>query len=492
MVRNLSKSKLMAFRQCARRGWLESRHSELIEYGSDTRAKFATGHEIGDVAQSLFGGADGHLVEYRHGMPAALATTRRLLSNPRDSQPIFEATFRHAGILVRLDILLRDGGRMRLVEVKASTSLKDEHLADCAIQAFISRAAGLTLDSVSLAHVDRTFVYRGDGDYSGLLLENDITDTVGELAAQVPDWIESARRLLDAGEPDVPPGRHCFDPYECGFLGRCWPAAEYPVRALGGSREALGRLVAAGYADLRDVPAELLTSDTQRRIWRVTRQGRAERGDAAREFLRRLSYPRFVLDFETFGPAVPRFAGQRPYDAVPFQFSLHARQADGNLAHQSFLDLSGRDPSRACAEALIAALAEPGPVLVYTSYEQGVIARLAARLPDLAGPLAAIGERLVDLHPVAKESLYHPAMHGSWSLKALLPIVAPDLSYAALGEVQDGGMATSAYAEAISDRTSSQRKHELRAALERYCALDTLALLRLADYLAADGPVADA
>jgi len=175
---------------------------------------------------------------------------------------------------------------------------------------------------------------------------------------------------------------------------------------------------------------------------------------------------------------VPVFPGTRPYQTLPFQFSCHVVQADGRAEHRSHLDLSGSEPSRQCAEALLAALDSTGPVFVYTSYEQRVIDSLAERLPDMAAPLQAINERLVDLHPLAKKYFYHPDMLGSWSLKKLLPVIAPDLDYAG-GEVQDGNAASAAWLEAQQPGTLPERRAALAAELERYCALDTEGLVRI-------------
>jgi hypothetical protein len=137
---------------------------------------------------------------------------------------------------------------------------------------------------------------------------------------------------------------------------------------------------------------------------------------------------------------------------------------------------------RGVAESLLAALGTAGPIVVYTPYERRVLDELAARYPDLAAPLAALAARLVDLHPPTRRHYYHPAMHGSWSIKAVLPTVAPDLSYAALGEVKDGFAAQTAYFEALDARTSDARRAALRRALLDYCRQDTLALVRLVEF----------
>ena len=209
MTTRLSKSRLMAALQCERRLWLDVHRPELAQVSVATRAAFSTGHEVGAIARSLYAETHGpgHLLEYDGGLGEALQATRRLLADPGDPAPIFEATFQHRGILVRLDVLLREPAGVRLIEVKSSTAQKPEHLTDCAIQAWVARGAGLEFAHMSLAHIDNAFVYRGDGNYRGLLVEQDITRQVLELQADVPRWLEVAQAAAESREqPVVPPG----------------------------------------------------------------------------------------------------------------------------------------------------------------------------------------------------------------------------------------------------------------------------------------------
>src|SRR5690606_29267679 len=192
---------------------------------------------------------------------------------------------------------------------------------------------------------------------------------------------------------------------------------------------------------------------------------------------------------ETVSPAVPVWAGTRPYETLPFQWSCHYESAPGVLRHADFLDLTGEPPMRRFAESLIRVLGRDGPVLVYTGYEGGIINALAARFPDLAPALTDVTGRLVDLYPLAERGFYHPAMHGSWSLKALVPLVAPDLRYSDLEEIQEGTGASEGYLEAIDPATAPDRRQALAQALRAYCRMDTEALVRLAHFLANGAPL---
>jgi hypothetical protein len=155
------------------------------------------------------------------------------------------------------------------------------------------------------------------------------------------------------------------------------------------------------------------------------------------------------------------------------------------MEERDFLDLSGAPPMRPFAESLIAAVGDEGPIFSYSSFEQAILKQCATRFPDLANRLSDIVDRIVDLLPLTERSYYHPAMMGSWSIKSVIPTIAPDLDYAKLGEVQQGGQAQVAYLEAIDGSTTPERRDAIGRALRAYCGHDTLAMVHLARFLIA-------
>lgn len=487
MPNRLSKSKLLAFRQCERRLWLELHRPELRQDDGASLAAFSAGHEVGDLARSLYD-PDGHgtlLDPQAEGIGTALARSRSLLGS---AQPIFEAGFDAAGALAFADILLpldAEARRWRMVEVKSSTSVKDYHREDAAIQAFVARAAGVPLESIALARIDSSWVYPGNGDYRGLLVEEDLTEAAFASGPEVAAWIARAHVVAAQDEePGIRPGAHCESPYACGFASHCGGAAaqaEYPVQWLPRiASRALKQRIADGAADMREVPDALL-NERQLRVKRHTLSGAVYFDDAgAAADLAPHALPACFIDFETIAFAVPVWPGTRPFQMIPFQFSVHRLDEAGALEHSEFLDLSGADPSRGFAEALLGACAGQGPVFVYNAgFETARIAELAARFPDLGPALLAINARVVDLLPIARERYYHPDQQGSWSIKQVLPAVAPDLRYDQLDGVQDGGAAMHAFLEAIAPGTDPARKRQLERQLLDYCRLDTLAMVRL-------------
>ncbi|MEW6166792.1 MAG: DUF2779 domain-containing protein [Pseudomonadota bacterium] len=482
---NLSKSKILSYRQCPKRLWLERYQPQLAETSDEADASFTRGHLVGEVARQLYG--PGELL-FDQGQPdyeAALGRTRAHLT-ARKPQTLFEAAFVADKVYVMADVLRLTAAGAAITEVKSSGEVKDYHLEDCATQRHVIERAGLKVRRMYLAHINKHFVYRGDGDYRGLLTQVNIAARLKPLQELAPKWIAGAKRTLNADKPDIAPGPQCTEPFECPFHAHCNKAADgYPVGILPRiSRKRIEDFAARGITDLRQIPNGELRNEAHERIRVASVRGKAvfDRGAAAP--LAGLPYPRFYLDFETINPAVPVWAGTRPFQQIPFQWSLHIQTGAGRrLEHAEFLDLSGADPARAAMTQLLAAVGRKGPVFVYSDFEARVLRDMSMLLPDLAPRLEALRKRLVDLLPITKVAYYHPGMMGSWSIKAVLPTVAPDLSYENLGEVQDGGGAQRAFEEATDPATTPARRAELRSALLRYCGQDSLAMVRLAQFL---------
>ena len=489
----LSKSKLMAYRQCPRRLWLEVHRTDLLEVSADSQARFDAGNEVGDIARRIYDPQSrGALLDVGVlGVDGAINQTRALLG---ERAPIFEAGFAARRVRAFADVLLpiRRKGRAawRMVEVKSSTSVKDYHRDDLATQTLLAQESGVDLAEVALAHIDSTWVYRGRGDYSGLLVEADLTEESLARGKEVGQWIDEAHVIVERqNAPETRTGRHCREPYECGFHGFCRarePQARVPAAWLPRAQtKALKSLLESDPAlELENVPDTLL-NERQQRVKTVTLSGKPYFDKAgAQRALARDGRPAYFLDFETVMFAVPRWKGTRPYQQIPFQFSLHRLSLSGALEHTSHLNLSGDDPSREFAEALVATCGRRGPIYVYNiGFERARIMELAERFPVLSAPLEAIAARLRDLLPEVMDHYYHPSQQGSWSIKSVLPVIAPDLDYAQLDGVKDGGMAMAAYMEATAGATTPQRRTELSQQLQTYCGRDTFGLYRIWRFL---------
>lgn len=487
-MRTFSKSKLMALRQCPKRLWLEIHRPDLREDSDATQTSFQVGHQVGDIAQRIYDPEGrGVLIDIEsEGFNRAFERSAELLQS---AQPIFEAGFTAAGALAFADVMLpvQENGKQawRMIEVKSSTSVKAYHRDDAAVQFFIARASNIPLTTISLAHIDSSWVYPGDENYRGLLKENDLTSDAFARTEEVKNWIAQAQCIAaNSSEPDVATGKQCEEPFECGFHDYCSrndPKPEFPVSWLPRfSSTKVQELAANGVYDLKGVPDDLL-NDRQRRVKEHTLNGTVFFDAAgAEKDLGPYPLPAYFLDFETIQFAVPIWKGTRPYQQITFQYSLHILSESGHLEQSAFLDISGNDPSEAFAHALITACGTQGPVYVYNAgFETARIRELAERYPEMSEPLLAINARVVDLLPIARERYYHPSQEGSWSIKKVLPAVVPELRYDSLDGVQDGGMAMDAFLEGIHPNTPAKRKNEIEQQLLAYCKLDTYAMVRL-------------
>lgn len=483
MAIGLSKSKLLAFRQCPKRLWLEVVRPELGADGDSAKQRFAAGHRVGELARAQY--PDGVLIAHDNDLASALReTSERLCDKPR--KVLFEATFERQGLLVRTDLLIPVKNGWHLVEVKSSTKIKDYHLEDAAIQSWVLQHAWLPIRNASLQLVDSQWTYPGGNDYSGLLQVASVGRDIGLLEYEVPRWLKRAKNVIDGTEPKIKMGKHCNDPFPCGFQDYCQSLAKpvkYPVSWLPRLGKKAAAFATEGIVDMRKVPAADLT-DKQYRVLKATLRDEIYFEPLSNEELKQFSGTRYYLDFETISFAVPIWAGTRPYQQVPFQYHCHIDAPDSAIAWTMFLDVSGNDPSRHFAKALVRLLGRKGPIIAYNAgFEKRIIKDLAARFEDLAPKLNKLLDRVVDLLPFVVKHYYHPDMQGSWSLKAVLPTIAPDLAYSNLGEVADGASAQSAYLEAIHNDTTLDRRMDLEQALVNYCRRDTEAMLRILTYL---------
>jgi hypothetical protein len=296
--------------------------------------------------------------------------------------------------------------------------------------------------------------------------------------------------------PNVQTGPQCTKPYSCPFLHHCTtldlPGPQHPLTLLPGAGKSLAKKLnqQRGYTSiLEPQPSEFTATDAalyrRMQIAHSTGQPVLEPGSAAP--FATLPYPRYYFDFEGIDLPVPRWTGVRPYEQIPFQWSCHIERAAGTFEHVEFLDLSGNDPSVPCIEGMIRAIPPegPGPIFVYhQTYEASRLREIAERHPQYGTAVNHYLARLVDLLPIVRANYYHPTMRGSFSIKAVLPTIAPDLDYDNLDEVTGGTAAQVAYLYAALDtQTTPERKAELRDRLLIYCKQDTWAMVEIAYFL---------
>ena len=485
----LSKSRFMAGLQCLKRLYLETYARELADPPDPaSQAVLDSGTHVGELARQRFPG--GVLIDdpyYRHA--DAVTSTAKALRDGA-AQHLYEAAFDFEGIRMRVDVLSRnENGGYDLVEVKSSTSVKNEHVWDAAFQFAVLEGAGMSVSRVFVMHLDKTYVYPGgEYDLDSLFRLEDVTVQALEILLSVYDKTsEMWETLALDAVPEREIGRHCTSPYRCSFYRHCHShLPEHYVEQLPRAKpEVLERLRGMGILDIRDIPAGFTgLSQAQQRVRSAVLEDQPYVGDGLAQAIDRFTYPVEFLDFETFSPALPVYPMSRPYQVMPFQWSLHTVDSSGGLSHQAFLHAGVDDPREAFAASLLDATAPEGDILVYSSFEKSRTKELADALPHHAEALIALSERYVDLLGIVRAHYYHPAFHGSYSLKTVLPALVPDLTYEDL-EVREGSVASLHYARMIEPGVSEAERAELRQALLAYCERDTLAMVRVVETLRA-------
>ena|SRR6266513_3446619 len=487
----LTKTRFLSGLQCHKRLWFEIH--QPLEESIEPDIPILQGRVFDEAVQRL---RPGVVISQDNGMLAAITETARVLAQGTDApSTLYQPAFRAGDLAVIADVLRRIGNEFELIEVKATTQVKETHLADAAFQALVVRGAGFPVGGVFIGHVNNQFVLRRADDYDGLLVEEDITAAVEDYLPEAAVRASEYQQVMASpSTPTVSVGAHCMSPYECPFLARCTAGQEtpeFPVDLLPRGRKTLEALMEDGYRDLREVPIERLTSETHRRVHEATKSGAAYFDATATAELRQLSFPYSYLDFETISLSVPEVIGTRPYEKIPFQWSVHVEMNPTDIRHAEYLAIESFGDFDAMARALIAAIPSEGPIFAYNaSFEAEVLNSLADRLPGQDTALRQLAGRLVDLLPVTREAYYHRDMKGSWSIKDVIPTIRPELGYERLDGVQEGGAAQLAFLELRGLNVSAERAQVLRSALLRYCAHDTWVMVVLRRFLCGESVLA--
>jgi len=480
----LSKSLLLKGMQCPKALYLARNPPDIdLPPQPDLEERYRIGHQVGALAQQLFPG--GTEVPYE-GLSVAEQVERTRALIGQGAPVIYEASFALDGIFVKADILVRRGEAWQIHEVKMGTSVKEVNLCDVAIQHYVLTRSGLPVERSFLVHVDNSYVRRGPIEVEKLFIAEEVTSEVPPRQEGLPELVAELRSVLRrADEPPIDIGPHCTDPYECEFIPWCWRhIPEDSVFSLSGRRADKFALYYDGFVHLDEVPPERL-KDKQAFEARAALEHRDfVDPPRLRDFLESLWHPLCHLDFETFDTPIPPFDGARPYQKIPFQYSLHIEDEEGaEVSHCEYLAPPGADPRRELAERLLDDIPEEACILTYNqAFEKGVLRDLAAAFPDLAGAIEARLGNVRDLMvPFRSRAVYRWPMRGSYSIKKVLPALVPELSYEGM-EVADGGMAMLAWHE-MCRTDDPARRAEIRRALLDYCGLDTWAMVRILEVL---------
>ena len=483
----LSKTTFLRSVQCHKSLYLNRYKPELRDPPDPSQeAVFRTGKEVHVLARELFPGGVIASTEGSYDPETWVQRTRTLMRE--GVGVLFEAAFEHDQVLVIVDILERVGGNWKAYEVKSSTSVKEPYDWDVAVQYHVLTAAGIELEDFSLLHLNKEYIRHGRLDLQNLFIGDSMIDLAREMETEVSEQIRDAKTVLSKPEvPEIDIGPYCDEPYACDFMGYCWRhIPEYSVFTVARMKKAdKFELYRAGQVDIDHIPEEFPLNATSRVHVEGHKFGRSiiDLG-VIHDFVDPLQYPLYYLDFETFNPAIPPFDGTKPYSQIPFQYSLHRKtNPQGELTHTGYLAEAGVDPRMPLLESLLQDTPPPGDILAYNRpFEARILRDLAEVFPEFAPEIEDRSSRLVDLMlPFQKRYYYLPEMHGSYSIKAVLPALVPELNYDAL-EISDGTQAMEAYYQ-LGVETDPTRIEEIRKDLWEYCKFDTFAMVKILEKL---------
>lgn len=442
---------------------------------------FQTGFEVGKYAQQLFPGG----VEIRYDENSYDSQIQQTQDEIRNgTETIYEAAFNYDDIFVKVDILHNDDEGWNIYEVKSSSGIEDVHLNDAAVQYHVVTGAGLPISKVFLVHINSQYVRNGDIDPEQLFTVNNVTDAVKQNLPSVSTNIEWMKEMLQVGMPDIDIGEHCEKPYVCDFQGHCWQhIPRDSVFNLKGKGINQYNLYRQGIIQMEDIPLDLLNSSQRLQVEAFINKTEKIDKNAIRTFLDRLFYPLCFLDFETSFTAIPPFDGIRPYRQVPFQYSLHIKEkAEADLKHFEYLVEAGQDPRRELLTKLFETVPEKSCVITYTDFEEKILRECTGWFPEYRDEIEHLIGNIRDIsQPFKKMDYYHYQLNGYYSLKAVLPLLVPEMSYDNLG-IRDGGMAMNAYF-AMNQSNDQTEVKRIRRDLLEYCKLDTLAMVKILEKL---------
>ena len=479
---HLSKSKYCRAIQCNKMLWLEKNKPE--EKGEmDNQAVLDNGTKVGELAKGIFGNYTN--IEYDENLDKMIYDTKEALKE--SSNIITEASFKYKNNFCSIDILKVNGNSVEIYEVKSSTEIKDIYLDDISYQFYILNKLGYKVTKASIIYINNQYIRHGELNLSEFFNSEDVTDIVQEKQKEIESKIKEINEYMkQEAEPKQEIGMQCFKPYQCQFWKYCTKHLPehnvFQIRKM--HKDKALKFYYEGKTNFKDLLEENMN-------WKFKQQIEFEEFNyephidkqKIREFMKNLYYPIYFLDFETMQTAIPEFDNSKPYQQIPFQYSLHyIEKENGKLLHKDFLAESGIDPRRKLAEQLVKDIPKDVCVTAYNMmFEKGRIKELAEIFPDLSEHLMNIHEHIQDLMiPFSERMYYCKDMQGSYSIKYVLPALFPndpELNYHNLPLIHNGGEAMNIFPK-IKDM-SKEEQEKARYGLLKYCELDTYAMVKV-------------
>ena len=482
----LSKSTYCSCVQCEKIIWLNKYKPECsIEENNESILE--KGHEVGELAKGLFG--DYEDITFDNDLSVQLEKTDKLLKNKPNI--ITEASFSYENNFCSVDILKNDCDGVEIYEVKSSTKINDIYIDDAAYQYFILSNIGLTIKKVCIVYINNKYIRNDKLEIDKLFNIEDITNIVKDKQDDIRNNIDFINTFMKSHDRNSEPikqiGIHCFKPYSCKFWQYCTKNLEKPnvfdISGMFTSKKF--EKYYEGKISFKDLKNENINPKYLEQIdFELNNREAKINKEAIFDVLNSLKYPLYFIDYETCQYAIPEFGGTKPYQQIPFQYSLHIIKEKGApLEHKEYLaEVEDENIIRNFAESMIKDLPENGSVIVYNkAFEATRNKEMGEMYPDLKSEMDRINSNMVDLMiPFKNRDYYTKEMKGSYSIKYVLPALYPDdpeLDYSELSMIHKGDEASNAFLS-LKDKTSEEQE-KIRKALLEYCKLDTYAMVKI-------------
>ena len=484
---SLSKSTYCKCVQCEKMLWLE-KYKPKSATPMDNESVLETGKQVGELAKGLFGEYTD--IPYSDNFNSRLEKTKTLLQDKPNI--ITEASFVYDNNFCSVDILKNDSDGVEIYEVKSSTKIKDINIDDISYQYFVLSNLGLNVKKAALVYINNEYIRGKELDITELFKIEDLTDTAIEKQEEIRFNIDSFNNFMEKhgrdNEPRFDIDKRCFDPYTCAFWEYCTRDLPRPnvfdIRGM--QKRTKFKKYHEGKISFQDLENEKINPKYLEQIdFELNNREPKIEKPAIQEVLNSLNYPLYFIDYETCQYAIPKYEGTKPYQQIPFQYSLHIiQEEDAPIEHREYLaDINDKNPVRTFAESMIRDMPDTdGSVIVYNKFFEATRNKeISEMYPDLKEEMERINNNIVDLMvPFQKRKYYTKEMKGSYSIKYVLPALYPDdpaLNYHGLDLVHNGGEASHAFLS-LKGKNSEEQK-TLKDSLLKYCELDTYAMVKI-------------
>jgi len=484
----LTKSDFLKYQTCPGYLWLWKNNRDVVPQDNpeDVEHRIEQGNEVEGYARLIFpkGGAllEGKPEQTKRETEAAVAAGKDI---------IYQATvITDSGLLAKADVLQRDGDSWDLYEVKSTTEIKKDHLLDATFQKVAFEEAGYKIGKVNIVYLNKDYIRHGKIRPLDLFLTGNVDEEVDKLLPEVRLAAQDAVAYINKlDEPKTcscrqkAKGKHCptfkyFNP----------DIPDYSVYNLSrATNKTIAPLVDMEIFHVHDVPDDYKLSEKQRNQVVVAQLGQPLiHPEMIKEELDQLQFPQYYLDYETISTAIPMFDGCWPYQQVPFQYSLHVLRAPGEeLEHYEFLARHGdKNPIPDLLAQMKSEIGDTGSVIVwYKPFETSRNREMAKANPEFSDFLLHVNDRVYDLMDVfSKQYHVHPLFLGKTSIKYVLPVLVPELSYKEMA-IGNGAIACLRWFQMATGGVPEDEGDQIYKNLLKYCELDTLAMYKIYEHL---------